>query len=79
MSKRLIRFNEVMYLTSLSRPTIYRYMKDGIFPQRITLGGGTVVWKESDIHDWMAALVADRDRSVNQENNATKLRLIDWE
>lgn len=64
MKNRLIRIDEVMYLTSLSRPTIYRYMKAKLFPQSLNLGGGAIAWKESDIYNWMASLVAERDSEM---------------
>ncbi|UGA53713.1 helix-turn-helix transcriptional regulator [Vibrio sp. VB16] len=61
MKNRLIRMDEVIFLTSLSRPTIYRYMKAKLFPPSMNLGGGAIAWRESDINDWMVALVASRD------------------
>lgn len=50
--QKWIRINEVMSLTSLSRPTIYRLMKSGKFPKSVTIGSKTIAWRESDLLAW---------------------------
>ena len=50
---RLIRRREVEHRTGLTRATIYRWMKAGDFPKSIRLAHGVVVWKESDIDEWV--------------------------
>ena len=50
---RLIRMKEVMYLTGLSRPSIYRLMKDGLFPNSIDLGERSVAWVDEEVQDWV--------------------------
>jgi prophage regulatory protein len=52
--KRFIRLSAVIDRTGLSRPTIYRRMRKGEFPQAINLGGKRAVrWLESSIDMWM--------------------------
>lgn len=53
--QKWIRINEVMSLTSLSRPTIYRLMKAGKFPKSVTIGSKTIAWRESDLLAWQAS------------------------
>ena len=47
------RWPRVHDLTGLSRPTIWRLEKDGLFPKRRRLGGNTVAWIEDEIIEWL--------------------------
>ncbi len=58
MSYKIIRLNEVIDRTALSRSTIYLRMSKGDFPQSISLGERAVGWLESDIELWLEARVA---------------------
>jgi len=49
----IIRTNEVINLTGLSRTTIWRLQQDGDFPIRIRLGKNSVGWRSKDIQDWI--------------------------
>ncbi len=51
----LLRLPEVMKRTGLSRATIYRKERAGLFPPRVALGGNMVAWYESDVGRWVAA------------------------
>ena len=42
-------------LFQISRATIYRWVKEGSFPQPIHLGANMVRWKVSDIEAWVIA------------------------
>lgn len=53
INNRFLRRPEVETTTGLSRSTIYLRMKQGRFPKTISLGGGLVGWKESDIQKWL--------------------------
>lgn len=50
---RFIRRPEVEHLTGLSRPTIYRYIQQGQFPEPVKITKRAVGWRESDIIEWM--------------------------
>ena len=39
---------------TISRATIYRWMKAGTFPAAIHLGANMIRWKQSDIETWVA-------------------------
>lgn len=61
---RIIRLKEVMKLTGLARSTIYKFIAANEFPVPLSLGGRCVGWLESEIHDWILARVAERDRAL---------------
>jgi prophage regulatory protein len=52
---RLLRIQEVISITGISRMTIYRLEKDGLFPGRRRLGKNSVAWLDEDITSWVAA------------------------
>ena len=60
---RIIRLKEVIENTGLSRSTIYKYIGEGTFPDSLDLGGRTVGWLESEIHDWIMVKVEERDKN----------------
>ncbi|MBK8102736.1 MAG: AlpA family transcriptional regulator [Cellvibrionales bacterium] len=59
----LIRLNKVIAATSLSRPTIYRLIKDGDFPKQVPLGGRSVGWVEEEVIAWIRQKIEMRDTS----------------
>ncbi|EMO7928163.1 AlpA family transcriptional regulator [Pseudomonas aeruginosa] len=61
---RIIRLKEVMDLTGLARSTVYKYIAANEFPVPLSLGDRCVGWLESEIHDWILARVAERDRAL---------------
>ena len=61
---RLIRMKEVMHLTGLSRPSVYRLMKDGLFPNSIELGERSVAWVDEEVQDWV-------DQEIHTARNQT--------
>ena len=55
-----LRISEVIHRVGVSRPTIYRWMREGTFPKQISVGGNTVVWVESAVTSWMEDRMASR-------------------
>ena len=53
---RILRLEEVMKMTRLSRSTIYAKEADRSFPARVKLGARATGWFLSDINAWMADL-----------------------
>lgn len=51
--ERLERLAVVMQRTGLTRPTIYRQMKLGQFPQNIKLSARSVAWLSTEIDGWI--------------------------
>ncbi len=39
--------------TGLSRTTLYKYIKLGLFPRQRQLGPGRVAWRASAVRDWI--------------------------
>lgn len=52
---RLLRIQEVISVTGISRMTIYRLEKEGVFPSRRRLGKNSVAWRDDDISTWVAS------------------------
>lgn len=62
---RTIRW--IMAFTGKSKPTIYRWEEDGIFPKRMKLGPNSVAWSESEVRSWLAARIAGQsDEEIRQ-------------
>ena len=59
----IIRLNEVTKSTGLGRATIYKYMKNGIFPKTVSLGDRSVGWVENEVQAWILARIAERDQA----------------
>lgn len=59
----LYTFGDVCMVTSLSRATIYRYLKRKLFPESGRLPTGQRVWWRADVHRWMRSLFAKRSGS----------------
>ncbi|WP_419862451.1 helix-turn-helix transcriptional regulator [Candidatus Poriferisodalis sp.] len=55
----IFRLPAVIELTSLSRSTIWRRVKEGSFPQPLRLGGtdsSARGWRKGDIEKWLTEL-----------------------
>jgi prophage regulatory protein len=61
--QKILRRHEVEAITGKSRSSIYDDMARGLFPKpvRIGAGSGAVGWLESEIAEWQAARIAERD------------------
>jgi prophage regulatory protein len=51
--KKLLRRPKVEQLTGLGRSSIYALMKEGSFPQSVSLGRRAVAWVEEEIVAWI--------------------------
>ncbi|EPT7062053.1 helix-turn-helix transcriptional regulator [Cronobacter turicensis] len=57
-TNRILRKKEVLHLTGISAPTMYRLIAKGSFPfSRSLTGGRAVGWLESDIQSWINSRV----------------------
>ena len=54
----LIRLPEVVRLTGLSKPSIYRLVKAKQFPKQVKLSVRAVAWSSSDVATWIDSRVA---------------------
>ncbi len=57
LSKKAVRA-----LVLYSYAHIARLEKAGKFPKRVRLGPCRVGWVEQEVHDWMKARIAERDK-----------------
>lgn len=48
-----IKIQEVMAITTLSRPTIYRMIRNDDFPKQTQITPSRVVWIKEQIDAWM--------------------------
>lgn len=56
--KKILRLRAAKDWTGLSRSTIYAMMKNGKFPQSLSLGARAIGWLESDIQAWIDSRVS---------------------
>ena len=61
---KFIRINDVKAATGLARSTIYKYVKQGMFPAPVPLGCRAVAWVEGEVTAWIAARIRERDQQV---------------
>lgn len=66
--ERFMRLAEVIECTGISQKSIYRKMKTGEFPQNVNLGGRNVGWLESEIDQWMANIIKQRQAKQEERN-----------
>ncbi|MBE0471396.1 MAG: AlpA family transcriptional regulator [Methyloprofundus sp.] len=57
---RFLRLKDVTAITGVSRSQIYNLMGNGHFPRSVKLTERTVVWIESEIHEWMEKKITER-------------------
>ena len=54
MSDRMLKIGEVLELAGLSKPSVYRRMKDSNFPQPKAMGPRAVRWSETEVRQWLS-------------------------
>jgi prophage regulatory protein len=59
--QRFLRRGEVVRLTGLPVSTIYEQMSAGIFPRPVRISARSNGWIESEIAEWQAARIAERN------------------
>ena len=52
----LLRRKEVERIAGISRASIYRLIKAGKCPRPVSIGTGSVRWKQSDVIAWQQSL-----------------------
>lgn len=68
---RLIRMPEFKARVGLGRSAIYMKIKDGSLPKPVSLGGGSIAWRESEVDAWMEALPYANENDVASETGDT--------
>jgi len=59
---RLLRIDDVVTLTAISKRQIYRLCARGDFPTRVQLSKRTVLWVKYEIVDWMSRRAARKSQ-----------------
>lgn len=52
---KVIHYDEVQRLLGVSRTTLWRWERNGLFPARIKLGPNSVAWSEAEVAAWLAS------------------------
>jgi prophage regulatory protein len=63
-TERFIDLKSVKERTTLSRATIYDYIRKQSFPAPIQIGLRRVAWRESSVLAWMAAKLREAEKAV---------------
>jgi prophage regulatory protein len=53
--QQLLRMKQVCRMVGLSHMTVYRLMRQGKFPQQLSLTARRVAWDRSQIEQWIAS------------------------
>jgi prophage regulatory protein len=64
MAITILRLSAVKARTGLSRSTIYQRIADGNFPKPVNLGARAVGWLETDVENFLAALIERSRKSA---------------
>ena len=65
MEQAILREKDVIRFVGLSRTSIWRKERAGLFPARVRLGGGRAVgWRRSDLEEWLKGL-GGQERDYN--------------
>jgi Predicted transcriptional regulator len=68
---RMMRLNEVLDITGLSRATLYRKVAEGTFPTQHKLGARCSAWRAGEVDIWLRNpakfTLVDLDRVRNAE------------
>jgi len=62
---KVIKLNDVIEKTTLSKSTIERKMKSNTFPKSIKLSSRAIGWIEEDINGWINDRINNITRSYN--------------
>jgi prophage regulatory protein len=55
LARKILRRPALLAKTGLSYPTLWRYEREGKFPQRIQLGANSVGWYEHEVDEWLTS------------------------
>lgn len=65
---KIVTLDRVLQLIPVSRMTIHRMVQRGDFPAPVKLGG-TNVWLEGDLEDWLAERFPAATSKTNRRND----------
>jgi prophage regulatory protein len=50
----ILRASDITRLLSISTPTLYRWLRAGLFPPGVKFGPNVVGWEKSTVEAWLA-------------------------
>lgn len=50
---KFYRVSQLVEMLNVSKSSIYLWVSQGKFPKSFKIGGGTSVWSDKDISEWM--------------------------
>lgn len=62
---RILRIQQVLDMTGLSRSTLYLYVQNRSFPPQVQLGEKIVGWVEDEVKNWIREKILARDCEIN--------------
>ena len=66
---RLLRINDVVKLTTLSKSCIHLWVAQGRFPAPITLSPTVKVWRFKHLIDWIESQTPDSDSNTSNTHS----------
>ena len=60
----VVKIQEVVMRTALSKASIYAFIKEGRFPKPIPLGSRSVGWSSIEIDEWILSRIEKRDQGL---------------
>ena len=66
---RILRIENVLDRTGLSRSTLYRKIQEGTFPEQIAISLRCTGWRESAVNQWMRSPMQYRAGSAPGEKD----------
>jgi prophage regulatory protein len=71
---RLLRLPEVLRLAGISRATLWRLEREGLFPRRVQIAANIVGWSERAVLTWKADLPSAEEKDLSPEDQERRLR-----
>ncbi|EIZ1472122.1 TPA: AlpA family transcriptional regulator [Salmonella enterica] len=66
VNQSLIRMPEARRRTGYGKAWIYKLIADGKFPAPVKLGSRSIAFVESEVDEWIAERIAERDKKAAQ-------------
>jgi prophage regulatory protein len=72
---RILRAREVSDVTGLSRTTIWKLSRAGLFPRKVKLTTRAIGWRASEVSAWVAAKPKEPARRPNLLRDAKAMSI----
>jgi len=53
MTDKMLKVNQVEKMVGISESTIYKLVKQGMFPEQVRISTRCVRWRLSEVQEWM--------------------------